>query len=307
MEIYLLITLLVAIALFGLYLYQAPIPLNTLKAKYTDEYSHFIQLNGLDVHYKKKGAGFPVLLIHGTSANLHTWRQWEDELSKKYTTYSLDMQGGGLTTPPADHDYSIAAYLSLIDAFVLELGIDSFYLAGNSLGGHTAWAYAVHSPLANRVKKLVLVDPSGFTDSNQAKPLVFQLAQFDVLFKIIENLNIKSLVKKSLSEVFYNEALVTEEILNRYNDLMNRAGNRKAFLHKVKQLENGEAANLVKISCPTLIIWGENDIWIPLSQADIFTTHIPNNELIIYPECGHIPMEEKAKESVGDVIKFFEK
>ena len=133
------------------------------------------------------------------------------------------------------------------------------------------------------------------------------MAQFDILFKIIENLNTKSLVKKSLREVFYNDALVTEEILNRYNDLMNRAGNRKAFLHKVKQLENGEAANLVKISCPTLILWGEDDIWIPLSQADIFTTHIPDNELIIYPECGHIPMEEKAKESVSDVIKFFEK
>jgi pimeloyl-ACP methyl ester carboxylesterase len=305
MKIYILLAIILLLVAFGFYLHKPPIDLDTLKAQYTDEHSHFIELIGLDVHYKKKGQGMPVILIHGTSASLNTWEPWEEELSKKYTTYSIDMQGGGLTTPPSDNIYSIASYLNLIDAFVLELGIDSFYLVGNSLGGHTAWAYAANSPLADRVKKLVLVDPSGFIDPKREKPMVFQMAQFDFLLNNSEKLNTSPFVEKSLKEVFYNEELVTPERIKQYDDLGLRPGNREAFFLKVRQMEYGTTEDLEKISCPTLILWGENDEWIPLSLAEIFRTYIPNNELIVYPECGHIPMEEKAEESAEDVMEFF--
>ena len=298
--------LLVLVAGFFFYMHKKPIPLDKLKAAYTDEYSHFIELNGLEVHYKKKGEGIPVILIHGTSSSLHTWEKWEQTLSKSYTTYSIDMQGGGLTTPPKNNDYSIASYISLLDSFVLALDLDSFYLAGNSLGGHTAWAYAANSPLADRVKKLVLVDPSGFFDKKREKPLVFQMTQFDFLFNNIEKINLAPFVKKSLKEVYYNDDMVSPELIKRYNDLSSRAGNRQAFFYKVRQIETGSTADLEKITCPTLILWGENDLWIPVSLSDIFVAHIPNNQLIIYPECGHVPMEEKAEESVQDVLKFFQ-
>jgi pimeloyl-ACP methyl ester carboxylesterase len=304
MKKYLFIALLLLTAGVLSYLHKGPIPFEDLKSKYTDEYSNFISLNGLDVHYKKKGSGMPILLIHGTSSSLHTWEKWETELSKYYTTYSIDMQGGGLTTPPPDNDYSIAAYISLIDAFVEALAIDSFYLAGNSLGGHTAWAYAANSPNASKVKKLILVDPSGFFDKNMDKPTVFQLAQFDFLFNNIESINTAPFVAKSLKEVYYNKDLVSEEIIQRYQDLGSRAGNRQAFFHKVRQIESGKKEDLRKIDCPTLILWGENDLWIPVNLSEIFLEHIPNKQLIVYPECGHVPMEEKAAESVADVISF---
>lgn len=305
MKKYFFLAFLILLATLLLYLHKSPIPFEELKSKYTDEYSHFVNLNGLDVHYKKKGAGIPVLLIHGTSSSLHTWEKWENELSKSYTTYSIDMQGGGLTTPPPNQDYSIEAYISLIDAFVEEMALDSFYLVGNSLGGHTAWAYAANSINTNKVKKLVLVDPSGFFDSKREKPVVFQLAQFDFLFNNIERLNTRPFVEKSLKEVFYNDELVTKELVDRYTDLGSRAGNREAFFLKVRQIETGKHEDLAKISCPTLILWGEDDLWIPLSLSEIFLEYIPNSKLIVYKECGHVPMEEKAEESVQDVLKFF--
>ncbi|MCB9226724.1 MAG: alpha/beta hydrolase [Chitinophagales bacterium] len=288
------------------YLYQPPIPLEELKKEYTDEYSHFIKLNGLDVHYKKKGNGFSILLIHGTSSSLHTWEQWEQYLSKNYTTYSIDMQGGGLTSPALNNEYSIQAYLDLLDAFVEELNIDSFYLVGNSLGGHTAWAYAANAKYADRVKKLVLVDPSGFFDKNREKPLVFKLAKYNFLLNNAEYINTNSFVKRSLKEVFYNDDLITPQIVKRYTDLGRRPGNRQAFFYKVQQMEAGKESDLHKIKCPTLIQWGREDAWIPLSLSDIFVANIPNNKLIIYENCGHIPMEEIPEKSVTDVINFFE-
>ncbi|MCB9257112.1 MAG: alpha/beta hydrolase [Chitinophagales bacterium] len=304
MRKYIFLFFLLVIVLFGIYIYQGPSDWNYLLAKYSDESSHFVELNGLNVHYKKKGEGMPIILIHGTSSSLHTWEKWENILSKKYTTYSIDMQGGGLTSPPADNDYSIQAYLNLIDAFVEKLEIDSFYLAGNSLGGHTAWAYAAKAAHADRVKKLILVDPSGFFLANREKPLVFQMAQIDFLFNNIEKINTGPFVGKSLREVYYNDDLVTPELIERYTDLGQRAGNRKAFFYKVRQIEKGDVDDLKKITCPTLILWGENDIWIPLELASIFQDNIPNSELIVYSECGHVPMEEKAEESAQDVLNF---
>ncbi len=305
MKKYLFFALILLFIGFGLFLHQSPVSLAELKTNYTDEFSHFIQINDLDVHYKKRGNGMPVLLIHGTSSSLHTWEQWEEELSKQYTTYSIDMQGGGLTTPPADNNYSIQAYIDLIDGFVEALEIDSFYLAGNSLGGHTAWAYAANSMHSERVKKLILIDPSGFFDKTREKPLVFQLAQFDFIFNNIEKLNTKPFVKKSLKEVYYNDELVTDEMVERYSDLGLREGNRKAFFYKVRQIEEGDKKDLSKIKCPTLIMWGKEEVWIPIELAEIFKTNIPNNQFIVYENCGHVPMEEKAAESVADAITFF--
>lgn len=304
MKKYFFLFLVVTLVFVLWFMYQPAIPFETLKAKYTDEHSRFIQLIGLDVHYKTKGEGFPILLIHGTSSSLHTWEQWESELSKEYKTYSIDMQGGGLTSPPSDNDFSINAYINLLDAFVDFLGIDSFYLAGNSLGGHTAWAFAAKAQNASRVKKLILVDPSGFFDAKREKPVVFQLAQFDFLFNNIEKINTKPFVKKSLNEVFYNDNLVSKDIVERYAELGSREGNRKAFFYKVRQIEEGETKDLQKINCPTLIQWGKEDLWIPVELADIFTANIPNNKLVVYENCGHVPMEEIPLKSVTDVISF---
>lgn len=306
MKKYLFLVILLTIVALAIYFYKPAVSMSELKEKYTDQYSHFIKINDLDVHYKKKGSGMPILLIHGTSSSLHTWEKWEDELSKQYTTYSIDMQGGGLTTPPADNDYSIKSYINLIDGFVEALNIDSFYLVGNSLGGHTAWAYAANSTHASQVKKLILIAPSGFFIKTRDKPLAFQMAQFDFVFNNIEKMNIKPIVKKSLKEVYYNEDLVTNALVTRYNDLGSREGNRKAFVYKIRQIEEGDKKDLSKITCPTLIMWGENDAWIPIELAEIFKTNIPNNQFIVYENCGHVPMEEKAKESVADAIVFFE-
>ncbi|MGB1248430.1 MAG: alpha/beta fold hydrolase [Chitinophagales bacterium] len=301
------LAVLVLILAVNFLLLKDAIPLETLKEKYADEYSHFVTLNDLDVHYKMKGEGMPIILIHGTSSSLHTWEAWEDQLSKKHTTYSIDMQGGGLTSPPVDDIYSMQSYIDLLDAFVENKGLDSFYLAGNSLGGHTAWEYAANSIHKDKVKKLILVDPSGFFAEEWERPFVFKLAQNDFLFSTIESIDVSPFVEKSMKEVFYDDDKINDELVQRYKDLMHREGNRKAFFLKVRQIEAGEITDLHKINCPTLIQWGREDIWIPLVLSDIFVENIPNNQLIIYDNAGHIPMEEIPDETVADVIKFLSK
>lgn len=287
------------------YFYSPVINMDKLKEKYSDEHSHFLPLaNNAEIHFKDKGEGEPIVLIHGTSASLHTWEKWEEELSKTYRTISIDMPGGGLTYYPKDRWLQMDMYQYVIEDVANHLGLDSFYLAGNSLGGHIAWEYAANEEFGHKVKKLILVDPSGFIVEDKPLPLAFRLGQSEFLKSISEGMNFRPFVKKSLKEVYYNDDLVTKELVDRYTELGRRAGNREGFFTKVQQFEFGKREDLQKIACPTLIQWGREDLWIPIELADIFTANIPDNELIVYDKCGHVPMEEIPLKSVQDVIEF---
>lgn len=291
----LLIAIVVAIA------YSPAIPVDELKATYTDEASAFVEIDGMDVHYRKTGQGFPVLLVHGTSASLHTWHAWHDHLSENFTVYSVDLPGCGITGPHPDDDYSIAAFLDFLETFTQAVGLDSFHIAGNSLGGHIAWEYA---RVNSKIKSAVLVDPSGFYLPDRDVPLVFRLGKIKVFQVLVEKLNVRPLIAKSLKEVYYNDELVTGELVQRYSDLIRRKGNRTAFIKKTGLSEQSPESELSEITCPVLIQWGREDLWIPLSLADVFTTHIPDNRLIVYDECGHIPQEEIPERSAQDALDF---
>lgn len=299
----LLYSLLFIILLLGIFMYRPAIKFDKLKAKYTDETSHFIEINGLQAHYQKKGQGTPLLLIHGTSSSLHTWNDWVDILSKKFTTYTIDMPGAGLTGPPADNDYSSERYVNYLNSFCDKLGLDSIYVAGNSLGGKTAWKFASQS---DRVKKLVLVDPSGFYVEGSKPPLIFMLGSKKALSNLVEGVNVKPFIKKSLTDVFYDDSKITPELTQRYSDFMRRKGNRKAFFKKVASISLSDESELEQIKCPTLIQWGKHDVWLDVSLAEIYKTHIPNNKVIIYENCGHVPQEEIPVQSANDVMAFLE-
>lgn len=299
----LLLVALVLIAVLLAVLYRPPIPVERLEAEYSDDAGGFVDLDGFRVHHRVVGAGVPLLLIHGTSSSLHTWAGWQDRLSDTWRTIALDMPGGGLTDPAPDEDYSIATYLDVIDRYVEAQDIDSFHLAGNSLGGHIAWAYALRGDHRNRLGRLVLVDPSGIFQEGMEKPAVFKLAQIDLLFAVIEHINVRPFVRKSLYGVFLDDGKVDQAIIDRYADLMRRPGNRNAFFNKVRQLEMEEDAVLAGIDVPVLVQWGAEDAWIPPSLADVYAQQIEDVTVRTY-EAGHIPMEEAPDETAADVRTF---
>ena len=70
------------------------VSVETLKGQYTDSNSQFISVDGLEVHYKDEGSGFPIVLLHGTSASLHTWDAWTEELIKNYRVIRMDLPSG---------------------------------------------------------------------------------------------------------------------------------------------------------------------------------------------------------------------
>ena len=273
-----------------------------LIAIYTDEQSQWLDIDGLQVHYKKEGAGPAVVLIHGTGASLHTWDGWTEILSDSFTVYRMDIPAFGLTGPALDADYTIDAYVDFIKSFVTDQGIDSFSIAGNSLGGHIAWAYTVMHP--DEVEKLILLDAAGYPHEGESTALAFKIANNPILSPMMKYITPKSFIEKNMIQVYGDDSKISDELVTRYHDMTLRTGNRQAFIDRVHTHHEDISERIKEIECPTLIMWGTEDIWVNPEDAERFDTDIENSQLIMYEGVGHVPMEESPEVTARDVMAF---
>jgi pimeloyl-ACP methyl ester carboxylesterase len=262
-----------------------------LSSKYTNDASRFFEIQGMQLHYRDEGPGednLPLVLIHGTSSSLHTWDSLVAALPEK-RCIRLDLPGFGLTGPDPKRDYSIQNTVKIVDELLQKLNADSCIIAGNSLGGFIAWSYALVYP---RAKKMVLIDAAGFNSGTKGKNLAFQLARIPVVNQLLKIVTPRSIVRKSLEQSYGDPSKVTDALVDRYFELNCRTGNRQALLDRFNLPFSGDTNHIKDIKIPVLILWGQKDQLIPVSQANKFETALPNNQKIIYPELGHVPMEE---------------
>ena len=278
------------------------IDIKELKNKYAYPSSSFISIDGINVHYRDVGKGEAIILIHGTGASLHTWEKWIDNLSPGYRVISFDLPGFGLTGPDPNHNYQISRYTAILDSLMVKLKVDSFHIAGNSLGGLVAWHYTTQFP--QKILTLNLIDAAGLPQPGKKPPFIFQLAKLPVLSTLLQKVTPKSIIKKSMLDVYKNDKLVTEKLIDRYFELSLREGNRTAFVKRISQLnEKLVVSDLKNITVPVLIQWGKDDRWIPLANAFEFQKLIPNAKIKMY-DSGHVPMEENPMETVKDYMIF---
>lgn len=285
---------------------EADRPVDTLKARWASPPSQFIDVKGLAVHLRDEGPRedpVPILLLHGTSASLHTWEGWVVALKDRHRVITVDMPGFGLTGPNADGDYSIEAYVQFVIDVMDRLGVQRVVLGGNSLGGQIAWTTAVAHP--SRIERLVLVDAGGYDFQPGSMPIGFTIAKLPVLNKLMEITLPRGMIESSVKSVYGDPSKVSEELVDRYFELTLREGNRAALAERFRQGLRGEKAPLIKtIRQPTLVIWGGKDALIPPAWGEQFAKDIPGSTLAMFPALGHVPQEEDAATTVTAVETF---
>lgn len=311
------VTLLLIVAVF--WLFEEDIPAEEVDARYSNEESEFLETgDGARIHYRDQGNpdGLPLVLVHGSNASLHTWEPWVDELGDTYRIVTIDMPGHGLTGQVPDGDYSPEAMVDTVHTVTEHLGLPPFVLGGNSMGGGVTWRYALAHP--DEVRAMLLLNSSPprhwprepEPGDEEDGALAFELLRNDAFRTVAQYMDPEPLIAQGLRAAYHDDSQVTEDVIARYRAMSLREGSRAATMARFGQYGQGDETappDLSRLTQPTLVMWGRHDALIPVSVAGQFDQALPNAEVVIYDDLGHVPMEEAPARSAADVHEFLEK
>lgn len=257
-----------------------------------------IDLDGQTIRYRESGPSDApsIVMLHGFTDSLHTWDALVDALDDDFHILRPDIPGHGLSGPSPDGDYSNEALVDFVGAFLDATGTQDAILVGNSLGGLAAWRYAAGS---DAVRGLVLLAPGGVPYADIGE----EPSQVPTLMKLFLKSAPEVGVRQMLNSLHAEPSLVRDEMVTRYRDLMRVEGNGDAFVERAAQFAfPAPESTMARVSAPTIVIWGAQDVILASQQAEVFRANIPQIEVNILENVGHMPQAE-ATDRVADAIR----
>ena len=245
-----------------------------------------------NMHFIKKGSGYPVVLLHPLGTSVWTWEGVVDSISQNYTCYAFDMLGHGESDKPNRH-FSLPDYAQALDHACQVLNIHRAHVVGNSVGAVLATETAARFP--ERVDKLVLVGCPVYDPHTAKERLKAGSNQFDA----------KGLPKprtlKSLKEAttFANPK---QEWLESNNQSRAKAGVWvRNLMEALSHYDLMARLPMVKASS-TMVLYGEVDRL--REGADLLLNNIINAESKTLPGLGHIPQVEDPEAFLETLLPF---
>lgn len=229
-----------------------------------------IDIDGMQLHYTVSGSGSPMVLMHGWGCDHSTLASIEAVASRYHTVYNVDFPGFG-DTPEPPEVWGVEQYTRMIERMVQKLGLNRPVLLGHSFGGRVGLLYASR----NEVSKLILVDAAGV---KPRRPLKYYVNVYG--FKLA-----KRIVRLVCSREKADRVIADWRSRRGSADYNNASPRMKSILSKVV---NEDLCNVMpSITCPTLLIWGENDTATPVRDALVMERLIPDAGLVRFAGCGH--------------------
>ncbi len=263
-----------------------------------DEDSEFIEINGVDIHYKQMGSGSPlILLLHGFGASTFSWREVMAPLSAYGTVVAYDRPAFGLTERPMsweeENPYTIESNMAILIGLMEVLGFDQAVLVGNSAGGALATRFTLEYP--DRVLALVEVDAAVYQTMPDSKLLywLFNRPQVDHLGPLFVRRLAGVQGTEFLESAWHDPDKITPEIEAGYRQaLMAENWDRALWEFTRAARAPGLIDRLDQIDTPTLVITGDDDQIVPKENSIRLAEEIPGAKLVILENCGHLPHEE---------------
>ena len=253
-----------------------------------------LQVDGRGVNVIDSGGDKPTLLfVHGLGGAWQNWLLNMPVFMDTHRVVALDLPGFGASEMPAG-EISIQGYAKTLDAVCEQLGIDCPVLVGNSMGGFVGAEMALSFP--TRVEKLVLVSAAGLsTEYFQREPLL-AFARLWAAATTRTGVRSDAVVRRPrLRRLFLQSVVLYPERLSGplTAELVQGAG-KEGFVPALEALLGYSFRDrLAQIEVPVLIVWGRNDLLVPVRDADTFEALIPDARKVIFEDTGHVPMLER--------------
>jgi pimeloyl-ACP methyl ester carboxylesterase len=264
--------------------HRFPIPVTELLTPH----SRFVSVAGLQLHYELRGAGPPIVLLHGFAGGAHAWAEVAAELARDYSVYALDLAGFGLSDKPAMADYSLAGHGRRVVGLIEALDLRDVTLVGHSMGGVVA-AYAVLAEQGGRIARLALLDANFYRRNGPPIPMLPLLPQL-----LAARFYHPAARAASLRRCFADPGLLTPERLARYLAPTRTPGAQAALAAFLATPGPATYAELPpQLRLPALVLWGEADALWPLADAERLCNELANARLEVIPAAGHMLPEER--------------
>lgn len=270
--------------------------------------SRFVNVDGVRIHCQEFGdaSNPPMILIHGYTASTYVWKTAAPLLAKAgFRVLAVDLVGFGYSEKPRWFEYSITAQARQIERFMDRLGIGRAVVVGSSYGGAVAATLALDYP--ERVEKLVLVS-SVINDDLQSHPIL-KLASIPGVGEVITPFlaDSKVFMRYRMNGTFSraNRHMITEERIESIRRPLHAADGHRSLLATSRNWR----ANRIEhdahlINQPTLIVWGNDDTVIPVTDGHKLHDAILHSRFVILKNCGHVPHEECSELFCGLVAEF---
>ena len=246
--------------------------------------------------------GEPLLLIHGFGGNKDNFTRIARQL-EGYHLIIPDLLGFGASSKPMSADYRSEAQATRLHELLQAKGLAAnIHVGGNSMGGAISVAYAAKYP--KEVKSLWLVDSAGFWSAGIHEALAGATLENNPLlvnnnedfYKMYDFVMYKPpYLPKSVKAVFAQERIANKEL------------HAKILEQIVTDNVEERAKVIAQYKIPTLVVWGEQDQIIKPETVKLIKEIIPQSEVIMMPEVGHVPMVEALDKTADDYKAFREK
>ena len=242
-----------------------------------------VEAGGKSVQYLivGEGEGDPLVLLHGFGGDINIWVFNQETLAAEHTVYALDLPGHGASTKDVG-DGDLDSFVGVLTDFLDAMEVEKAHLAGHSMGGAIAGAFAKAHP--DRVASLILIASAGLGEEINEEYIEGFIAA-----------NRRREMKNTLGMLFANPDLVTRQLVQDVMKFKRLDGVDEA-LRKVadKIFPDGKQADvpdLSELSVPILAIWGSEDGIVPVSHSE----NLPENARVeVLKDTGHMPQMEAA-------------
>lgn len=267
-----------------------------------------IVIDGNRIAYRLAGDGPLLMLVHGMAGSSETWKHVMPALAEHFTVLAPDLLGQGESDKPVSN-YTIGVHVHTLRDLLDSLGYDRATVVGQSLGGGVAMQFASRYP--ERCERLVLVDSGGFGREVTPYLRLLSLPGMDSVFPVfchpwLRGTRVAAYIKRA----GVRSTPARQEIWRSYASLAN-AGSRRAFFRSLREVvdSGGQTVSALKrlhdvAALPTLIVWGAQDPFIPVSHAIAAHKALPGSRLEIFHGVGHYPHCEAPARFVALLLDF---
>lgn len=259
----------------------------------------YVRVGNIKTRYWSLGdQGSPIVLVHGIGSAIETWALNVEALAQHHQVYALDLVGSGRSDKPLG-SYSLVALAEFVKGFADVMELDRFSLIGNSMGGGIALQFALLYP--QQIEKLVLVNSLGLGQEVSWSLRLANLPLVDRFYKPT-----RSSTALTLKQAVENQALITDEWIDRFYHLLSLPGASGALISQIrtnvdwlgvrKEVYQPIVDRLSTITAPTLVVWGKQDQILPVAHAQVAMQQLLNARLQLFDPCGHWSHFERAVE-----------